>query len=57
MQVGLNIHEQYFNSYLGIIVLLYADDTVLFAESEQEFKQEAMAALGRSPEYHWNQII
>ena len=38
MQVGLNIHDQYFNSYLRIIVLLYADDTVLFAESEEELK-------------------
>ena len=40
MQVGLNIHDQYFNSYLGIIVLLYAADTVRFAESEEELKQE-----------------
>ena len=38
IQVGLNIHDQYFNSYLRIIVLLYADDTVLFAESEEELK-------------------
>ena len=38
MQVGLNIHDQYFDSYLRIIVLLYADDTVLFAESEEELK-------------------
>ena len=36
----------------------YADDTQLFlGGSENSLNRRAMMALGRSPEYHWNQII
>ena len=38
MQVGLNIHDRYFDSFLRIIILMYADDTVLFAESAEELQ-------------------
>ena len=38
MQVGLNIHDRYFDSFLRIIILMYADDTVLFAESATELQ-------------------
>ena len=37
-QVGLNIYDQHIYSFLKIIVLLYADDTVLFAENENELE-------------------
>lgn len=37
-QVGLNIYDRHFDSFLRVIVLLYADDTVLFAESEDELQ-------------------
>ena len=34
--IGLNLFDSDLRSFLKIIVLLYADDTVLFAESEEE---------------------
>ena len=40
MQVGLNIHDKHFDSVLRIIVLLYADDTVLFAELAGELQRD-----------------
>ena len=36
--VGLNLYDCDLRSFLKIIVLLYADDTVLFAESEEEMQ-------------------
>ena len=38
MKVGLNIHDKYFDLFLRIIILMNADDTVLFAESEEELQ-------------------
>ena len=32
----INIFDESIQGYLKIVVLLYADDTVLFAESEEE---------------------
>ena len=36
---GLNIFDESIQGYLKLAVLLYADDTVLFAESEEELQQ------------------
>ena len=38
MVAGLNIHDKYFDSFLRITELMYADDTVLFAESAEELQ-------------------
>lgn len=36
---GLNIFDKSLQDYLKLVVLLYADDTVLFAENEEELQQ------------------
>ena len=36
---GINIFDESIQGYLKLVVLLYADDTVLFAESEEELQQ------------------
>ena len=36
---GINIFDESIKGYLKLVVLLYADDTVLFAESEEELQQ------------------
>lgn len=36
---GLNIFDRSLQDYLKLAVLLYADDTVLFAENEEELQQ------------------
>ena len=36
--VGLNLYDNDLKTYMKIIVLLYADDTVLFAESRKEMQ-------------------
>ena len=36
---GLNIFDESIQGYLKLVVLLYADDTVLCAESEEELQQ------------------
>ena len=36
---GLNIFDESIQSYFKLVVLLYADDTVVFAESEEELQQ------------------
>ena len=36
--IGLNLYDSDLRSFLKIIVLLYADETVLFAESEEEMQ-------------------
>lgn len=37
--LGINIIEESLQSYLKLVVLLYADDTILFAESEEELQE------------------
>ena len=50
-------YKQTFHTYIISKSLISESEYSIFIGWCQIYKKRAMTALGRSPEYHWNQII